>query len=493
MHRSNDSAQPTVKIAFSQFAAMLSNHRALAASLSLFNGWVFAMSWSGVFNIPFAVSVAGFTDHAFWLVSLTVCTLVLGVFFFASKLRRHASSKGLAASAFFMAGSAVLIGLAHMLPTYHVLLYLAGGVASGIGSGIMTAYWGTLIPRYDSGVVLQFAAFSLIVSAVITFIVSLAPFALALACMMLIPCAAAYTFRLADDPSDGYDEAAKTTLESDNPGAKRGVSQLAVFMGLVVVLGMSAGLLRNITGVDAQASQSAWVFVIATLCASAMLVLSKIPGDGESFALFYRAIAFSAVAFVVLALAIPQTGHPASSALGIHTVGFMYFYGLLWVFCVIYTRQHSEPARVFIGGFLANQAGQIAGAFAGGWLQLAIGSQSVVSPASNAMIYLLLFATIVLLARLSSTSKPRESMSNEVSMVRACENAAVIFGLTPRESEILIFLVKGYNRSFIAQTLCVSTETIKTHTQHIYTKLDAHTRLEVFNAVARCLESEPES
>lgn len=141
---------------------------------------------------------------------------------------------------------------------------------------------------------------------------------------------------------------------------------------------------------------------------------------------------------------------------------------------------------------MANQAGQIAGVFAGGWLQMAIGARSIVSPASNAMIYLLLFATIVLLARLSSAAEPRESMSNEAAMGRACKKAADRYGLTPRESEILVYLVKGYNRTFIAQSLCVSTETIKTHTQHIYTKLDAHTRLEVFNAVAHCLDAESE-
>ena len=76
-----NTSSPPAKTAFTQFVSMLSSHRFLAASLSLFNGWVFAMSWSGVFNVPFTTRSADFAEHTFWLVSLAVCTLVLSLFF----------------------------------------------------------------------------------------------------------------------------------------------------------------------------------------------------------------------------------------------------------------------------------------------------------------------------------------------------------------------------------------------------------------------------
>lgn len=189
-----------------------------------------------------------------------------------------------------------------------------------------------------------------------------------------------------------------------------------------------------------------------------------------------------------MALAVRPAAGQASAALAIHTMGFMYFYGLLWVFCVVFTRRCPDAARVFIGGFLANQTGQIVGALVGGWFRTVLDPQSIVSSASNAMVYLLLFATIVLMARLSSTSKPREAMIGEEPMERACALASQRFGLTPRESEILVYLVKGCDRGLIAHSLSVSTETVKSHTRHIYEKLGAHSRLELFNAVARCLE-----
>lgn len=498
----NREAPPAASLklsSFEQFRAMLSSHRSLAVSLSLFNAWVFAMSWSGVLDAPLGPLADGLAVNGFWLTSLVVCTLVLAAFFLVPRLRRGPGRVGLAASACCMAASVALIGVAGLLPASVQFLPLAGAVFSGLGTGMMTAFWGPLITRYDSGVVLHFVAFSLFASALMTALIALAPLPVALACMMAVPFGAVLSFWWAlGRDGDGLQRApvgmpratpgeAAPARASDGARDQR-ISPLAVFMGLVVVLGASAGLLRSLMGEDALAAQSAWVFGIATVGAAAMLLLSKVPGGGESFALFYRAIGFIAAAFVVMALSVQQTPGRASFALAIHTMGFMYSFGLLWVFCVVYARHCADAARVFIGGFLASQAGQIVGAAAGSWLHVVLDPQSIVASASNAMIYLLLFAVIVLMARLSSESRPREAMTSDESMARACARASARFGLTPRESEILVYLVKGYDRGFIAQSLSVSAETVKSHTRHIYEKLGAHTRLELFNAVARCLE-----
>ena len=193
-----------------------------------------------------------------------------------------------------------------------------------------------------------------------------------------------------------------------------------------------------------------------------MLLLSKVPGEGESFALFYRAIAFIAGAFVVLTVVVQQAAYQSVLALGLHTMGYMYFYGLLWVFCAMYAQQNRDAAGVFVAGFFANQIGQVIGAWAGGSLRALLDAGSFISTASNAMIYVLLFVVIALMARLSAG--------------------------TPREAEILPYLVRGYDRGYIAEMLVVSPETVKSHTRHIYEKMTVHTRVELFNAVTLCLE-----
>lgn len=42
-----------------------------------------------------------------------------------------------------------------------------------------------------------------------------------------------------------------------------------------------------------------------------------------------------------------------------------------------------------------------------------------------------------------------------------CNEAALEKGLTPRESEVLPYLAKGYDRGFIASELTISVETVE--------------------------------
>jgi len=50
--------------------------------------------------------------------------------------------------------------------------------------------------------------------------------------------------------------------------------------------------------------------------------------------------------------------------------------------------------------------------------------------------------------------------------------------LTSREREVLTLLAEGYGTQDIAQTISVSTSTVRNHIQHVLQKLQVHTRLE---------------
>jgi ATP/maltotriose-dependent transcriptional regulator MalT len=50
--------------------------------------------------------------------------------------------------------------------------------------------------------------------------------------------------------------------------------------------------------------------------------------------------------------------------------------------------------------------------------------------------------------------------------------------LTDRELEVLQVLVTGATNKQIAETLCISVATVKTHIIHIYTKLEVSNRVE---------------
>lgn len=62
-----------------------------------------------------------------------------------------------------------------------------------------------------------------------------------------------------------------------------------------------------------------------------------------------------------------------------------------------------------------------------------------------------------------------------------CAKAARAYRLTPREAEVLSLLASGRNAESIGKILVVSSETAKTHTKHIYSKMGVHSRQELLD------------
>lgn len=63
---------------------------------------------------------------------------------------------------------------------------------------------------------------------------------------------------------------------------------------------------------------------------------------------------------------------------------------------------------------------------------------------------------------------------------QACQLVANKYGLTPKETETLYHVVQGGNIEIIAERLFVSVNTVRTHIRSIYSKLDVHSRAEVY-------------
>lgn len=60
------------------------------------------------------------------------------------------------------------------------------------------------------------------------------------------------------------------------------------------------------------------------------------------------------------------------------------------------------------------------------------------------------------------------------------------YRLTEREREILASYAQGRSMAYIADKLCVSENTIKTHVRHIYAKCGAHNKQELLDLVESC-------
>lgn len=334
---------------------------------------------------------------------------------------------------------------------------------------------------------MQFIAASLVFSSSLTVLVAFTVSSVAHVMMLVLPLVMSGLF------SDvlGVSLGGCMVLPDEEPNVQNGTEGCArpsamLLIGLGVVLGVSAGLLRGLVGGEPGAKPSALVVGISVACSAVMLFASRIPERDGSFSLFYRAIALIAAAFIALTIASQQSYLPAFMPLAIHTIGFAYFYGLLWVFCALYSRDARNLLRVFVGGFFANQLGQIAGAVVMDACSIFLDVQPMAATVANIMIYILLFSVIVLLAKLSSRkdNEQKATIATLGGIDELCSEAALEKGLTPRESEILPYLAMGYDRGFIASELTISVETVRSHTRHIYGKFDVHTRVELLNAIA---------
>ena len=82
------------------------------------------------------------------------------------------------------------------------------------------------------------------------------------------------------------------------------------------------------------------------------------------------------------------------------------------------------------------------------------------------------------LALMFSDFQKHEVEASPNALQSACGEAAAAYGLTAREAEVLL-LCQGRTRAYIAETLHLSENTVRGHTQHIYTKLDVHTKTEL--------------
>lgn len=102
------------------------------------------------------------------------------------------------------------------------------------------------------------------------------------------------------------------------------------------------------------------------------------------------------------------------------------------------------------------------------------------------------FAVLILVEllprRLAVASQPGSGTSgpsSEDALAARCQKLAREHGLTARELDVLVPLVRGRSAASIATALGMSTETARTHIRHIYQKTGIHSREELMDAIER--------
>lgn len=101
---------------------------------------------------------------------------------------------------------------------------------------------------------------------------------------------------------------------------------------------------------------------------------------------------------------------------------------------------------------------------------------------NNAMYFLIVLATLYILC-LSVISARKASLNDDARIEQNCAALAARHGLSARESEILLLIARDYSAERIAEQLCISIGTVRTHKKRIYAKLDVHKHEDLMRAI----------
>lgn len=478
--------------------APLYQHRALAASLICFWTFHFIVLWSSVFALGNPQGSLDLSNDFTWLIAI-VCN--------ALALLACALMPGRGAAHFdrlvTLAGSAAALGIVCIaLRVAHEglvfdLTYLGGTVLFGLGTGLLMGCYADRLRAVTPQTTFMMTAAAFFAGAVLCLLVSTA-FVPAAAWIVtaLLPLATAALYQrgclsagaTAETSEQATIDRAQTAVENVQVGPE--AMPLKSFFCLIGIIGLTAGLVRGTSYGTIAPAPPDFLFIGTVMVGGALLfALSFVVDRLKPTLLLQVVVVIISGAFLMGAL---LAGPATPVAFVLHTLGFLFFVALVWLFCTYLSNGKPQGARLFIAGLLANQAGQALGSVAFLGVLTAFGPEATAAlPISLGTLYVLLIAALVFFANTGrskrSTADPSLAATSPATLL---QHLAVSHHLTAREVEIGALVAEGLSRADIADRLTVSQETVKTHAKHLYQKLDVHSRTELLALLEREMERE---
>jgi DNA-binding CsgD family transcriptional regulator len=271
-------------------------------------------------------------------------------------------------------------------------------------------------------------------------------------------------------------------------------------MRRLVAYALTSFLCESVAGVAGQTSSpDAVQFILGIVldcafCLTICLAYSK-SDDVSSVDLPYVAVVPLVV--VLLLFGLPAQGKSAGMSIHLlHTFTLMFQMALWFVFSIETERRGLSPAKSFSAALVVMDSVSIASFL----VVIVFAPKLGTSPEILSRV-----ATVVLVALLSLLRAPRpRSDSSDDESSRQYDNGstleektfdqvrnaydialdvrleefAALYRLTPREREALGGVLRGMAARQIAQKMCVTTGTVKTHISHAYRKLGVSSRAE---------------
>lgn len=143
-----------------------------------------------------------------------------------------------------------------------------------------------------------------------------------------------------------------------------------------------------------------------------------------------------------------------------------------------------NAAKIFGTGLAANVLGVFIGEIVASIIYAANSNTSISTPVALAVVFIIMLMLPVLNNQLIALMKEHAFLTNFFNMThqeqdKAIYNLMTSRGLTEREKEITVLLLKGLTYKMIADELHLSENTVKTHIKNIYSKCEVQSKSEL--------------
>lgn len=465
----------------------------LAAGFALHWSWVWILFWSSMFysaapKISFAAAGPLDSLESLWVLSFTGMLSVMLVLLVLSRRYAPYGSKSLLvfAAGFVTSLGTVMVAQPSLMyaPDAMAVGYAIGAVLTGVGSGIEIVLWGELMTALGSRQTVVYMCMATILSAVAYYLVILIPQPVGNLLTSVFPAIEMLLFSRRR-PAVSYDSASAQPVNS----ARDWVSAFGGLLGLSLLFGTSYGIMKGLFVL-----RNNEIITVRDLCNVLALILSSVCVlvSMARFRMNFRRLTWQ-VAFPLMALGfllLPLRGVGYLIGFSVHQFGYQYFYTIIWALWSVYAMSYRVPrSAIACIGLLGVQGGQMLGSVIGAVIAQAAQDTANLAIVSGWLAFTLMMVALFAFARGQSgfswgNVRPFDQDSKvKSSYMRSLLALAEAYGLSSRETEVLVMFAHGRNKPYIAKELVVSESTVKTHVKHIYAKMGVHSQQDLIDMI----------
>lgn len=389
-----------------------------------------------------------------------------------------------------------LVSYTTLIPFYvHDAIAGASGALFGVGSLGLAVLWGRLYAQRNRTAALRTAGFAVAAATILYTLASLAPAPWQIIFAVALVVASTFLFL-----ASTYPLSATPANDATSP-VRFSVKQIALPLWRALagtfLCAFIFGLVwdPSLAFLSEESATTRWEMLLGGLlvCAFVELVIARVKDGSTPHVLNAFGLPIMAAALLVIPSLEIAGADLWNAILGVlNQACFILAFTTLWVICCEAAhRTPSASTALFSIALLAPSAGVLAGTLLIPYLGTTGKTVALVALA----VYLAASAFswtkegTKQVSTNETTAQPADDVQNNAASTspthfqQRCLEIAGEAKLSPRETEVFLYLARGHSQVFVAQELVVSENTVRTHVRNIYRKLGVSSKEELLSCI----------